>query len=249
MSGPVPDKVIPNLEHEQFDGRWHPSGFMVFPLAKHPDLGYLRLHIWPKGLRQRENRGRGILGNIWDGDPHNHAWHVTGYNIVGYRDVLYEVEPVEYPDRQSYEEVAANGLGHFRIFRAEYDEASGDDVLTTQGECVTVTPREERNLVNFPTDIHQIAVGDYHAPTVPENELAATLVFNSYRVKRDGPEILVGGAATVIVGARKQVTLDEKLFAKAQLLNALEGGVEAPSVPRRMGNLALVPDLPNTDAS
>ena len=46
--------IMPSLENAY--GRWHPSGFMVFPLGTHPELGTLRLHIWPDGARQRQIR-------------------------------------------------------------------------------------------------------------------------------------------------------------------------------------------------
>ncbi|HEU5122205.1 MAG TPA: hypothetical protein VFT59_05155 [Candidatus Saccharimonadales bacterium] len=213
MSDVVPEKVAPRLE--QLEGRWHPSGFMVFPLGEHPVLGFVRLHIWPKDMRHREDRGRGNLGKIWDGDIHNHAWHVNSYNIGGYRDVIYDVEGAG--RGLSDEEVALNGL--FRVFRVGYDKASGLDALVTEGECVRVTPREERDL--FATDVHEITVGDFHAPTIPDNEFAATLAINSHRVTTHGPDILVSGDTEPIVSVRRSVTLEEKLFAKAQLLIAL----------------------------
>lgn len=255
MSGPVPDRVIPNLE--QIAGRWHPSGFMVFPLGEHPDLGFVRLHIWPQGLRRREDRGRGNLGDIWDGDIHNHAWHVTSYVIAGYRDTLYDVAWMTDPNKCSYEEVAAGALAHFRMFRAKYDKVSGADALITNDRSVIATAKEERGPY-FPTDVHSIKVGDYHAPTIPDNEFAATLAFNSHRVTPYGPDILIGGTADTIIGARRQVTTEEKLIAKAQLLDAMERLEEVekvrgdlnqlPSIAKQIGNLALVPELPNAAA-
>lgn len=255
MSGPVPDRVIPNLE--QVEGRWHPSGFMVFPLGEHRDLGFVRLHIWPKELRRREDRGRDNLGDVWDGDIHNHAWHVTSYVIAGYCDTLYDVARDPDPNSRSYESVTADALHHFRMFRAKYNKASGADALVTQGRSVIATPREEREF--FPTDINEIKVGDYHAPTIPDDEFAATLAFNSHRVTRSGPDILIGGTATSIVGVRRRVTTAEKLFAKAQLLQAMErleevekvGGDlnQLPGAPKRISNLALVSELPNANAS
>jgi hypothetical protein len=258
MSGPIPDRVIPNLE--QIEGKWHPCGFMVFPLGEHPKLGFVRLHIWPRELRLREERGRGKLEGIgiWDGEIHNHDWHVTSYVIGGYSDVLYDVAPISDQSRRSYESVAPGDLHHFRMFRAEYDKDSGADALVTNGRSVIATPRERREGY-FPTDVHLIDPGDYHAPTIPDNEFAATLAFNSHRVNRYGPDILIGGAATSIVGARREITMEEKLIAKLQLLEAMERPEEVvrvgknlnrlPGFARQIGNLALGPCLPHTDAS
>src|SRR2546428_843658 len=52
-------------------GTWHPSGFMAYPLGEHPEIGSLRLHVWPEGLRRRVTKGRGPMGDIYDGDIHN----------------------------------------------------------------------------------------------------------------------------------------------------------------------------------
>jgi cytidine deaminase len=219
MGDQVPNRVVPNLEN--LDGRWHPSGFMVFPLAQHPLLGFVRLHVWPEGLRKRQTRGLGDLGDLWDtgfsiedGDPHNHAWFVNGYNIKGYRDLIFTAEPA--PQDLSDEEILSRGL--FRVFRARY-EADGLNRLTTDGECVSLRVEETRALL--PTDVHEVLLDEFHAPAIPEDEFAATLAINSYRVRKGGPEILIRGTSEPIIGVRREVTYEEKLIAKEQLLAAL----------------------------
>ncbi len=55
LSVPVLDNINPILEN--YSGRWNPMGFMVLPLGSHPELGILRLHIWPRNLRKLTPKG------------------------------------------------------------------------------------------------------------------------------------------------------------------------------------------------
>jgi hypothetical protein len=209
-------KVVAHLE--EHSATWHPSGFMVFRL---PDeeaavLGTCRLHVWPAGLRRREFRGYGgLVGQpIWDADGHDHDWIVTSHNIKGYRDVMFDVTPLE---RYS----AAGPIleeGVFRRYVATYLE-NGEDALVASGDFVRARPRETRCILDG--TIHEIERGDYHAPCIPRDELGATLVYNSHRMTGEGPNVLVRGTAQPIVGARRAVTCAEKLEARRQLLEVL----------------------------
>src|SRR6266849_5554757 len=61
-------RIVPELV--MYAGMWHPSGFMAYRLGAHRDFGSLRLHVWPVMLRKRVIKGRGDMGEIYDGDIH-----------------------------------------------------------------------------------------------------------------------------------------------------------------------------------
>lgn len=209
LADAVYSKVIPNLEDTY--GRWHPSGFMVFPLGTHPELGTLRLHIWPEGKRRRQLKGRGYLcDGLYDGDIHNHMWHIKSMTLASYRDRFYETErqgpatdPLKQPDI-------------FRVFRVAY-ESDQPETLTTDGSCVRAKSVLDRKL--RVSEMHEIQVGQYHAPMLPDDEFGATLVISSFRVDANGPDVLIGGTARPIVGNRVDVTAQEARKASEQFVS------------------------------
>jgi hypothetical protein len=215
IEGVVRDEVISDLENQY--GRWHPSGFMVYPLGAHPELGGLRLHVWPQGLRQRKVEGLGWLDDeqICDGDIHNHAWHISSRVLSGqYSDNMYEVnssglEPGSLTDY----DVAMKGLLH--VFQVKYRTDTTPEFLQATGAYVTadITSRRQVNAGN----IHLIEAGPFHAPTIAEDQLSATLVFNSHRVSAGGPDILVAGSSRPILGGRVDVSIEEAEEARAQI--------------------------------
>ncbi len=207
----VTSEVIPNLE--QHYGRWHPTGFMVYPLGEHPELGSLRLHVWPDGLRKRDiNWDKRKIGDIYDGDIHNHGWNISSLAIAGfYSDNFYEIETL--PGRNVVDhEVASKGL--FRVFEVSY---AGDnpEALTTDGTTVRAHLDEQR--IVHAGELHEIEAGPFHAPTVPNDELGATLVFSSHRIIPTGPQVLIAGSLGPIVGNRQDISEEEKILAKKQI--------------------------------
>lgn len=208
----VASEIIPNLE--QYYGRWHPTGFMVYPLGEHPELGSLRLHVWPEGLRVRDsNWDKRKVGDIYDGDIHNHGWNISSLAIAGfYSDNFYEIETL--PDKNVFdEEVASRGL--FRVFEVSY-AGENPEALTTDGTTVKAHLDEQRTVQAG--ELHEIEAGPFHAPTVPEDTLGATLVFSSHRVIPEGPQVLIGGSLGPIVGNRQDISDEEKLLAKKQII-------------------------------
>lgn len=198
--------VIPNLD--QYDGRWHPSGYMVYPLGTHPTLGSLRFHIWPNGLRLIEDR-EGPLRDV-----HDHVVHIASIAAKGtYSDNIYRVEARG--NDVTDEEVAANGL--LRVFTPPSDK-SGSEAMTTDGRVVRAHEIGQRVVPEGST--HTIEVGVFHAPTIPEDKIAATLSFSSFRVALAGPHILVGGSTEPIAGRKRLVTPDEAAMVKQQLTEA-----------------------------
>lgn len=198
------EKVIPNLN--QYSGRWHPSGYMVYPLGTHPTLGSLRFHIWPGGMRLREDREGPVR------DVHDHVVHIASVAVKGtYSDDIYRVEAYgnDVPD----EEVATQDL--LRVFTPPYNK-SGSDAMTTDGRVVRAHKIGHRVVPEG--DTHTIEVGIFHAPTIPEDDIGATLSFSSYRVALAGPHILMGGSNEPIVGAKQPVTPDQVAMIQEQLI-------------------------------
>lgn len=211
----VVDQVVPHL-HRQM-GTWHPSGFMAFTLGAHPVYGSLRLHIWPRGLRRRMILGRGELNEIYDGDVHNHAWFVTSIVLHYYQDNIYSITNNKECTRLS---CVLDDVSQFRVFTVSYRPGARQR-LTTDGRCVA-TDVTDRRLIRS-GQIHTIDPEVYHAPTIPEGKLGATLVFSSPRVKSVGPEVLIGGSSAPISGTRRVTSEDDCRLASAQIVGRAVG--------------------------
>lgn len=243
------EEIIPHLE--EYEATWHPSGFMVFHLGIHPTLGNLRFHVWPKGLRVREDRGRGnlymhperrlwlpesvsrpkheipdineedeALWDIWDGDIHDHAWHVIAEVITGYQDNVYRMgygNPSGAGFEKNHEitdrDIALAGVFHAYMISYYPGGLVGMQRLRAGGIFAIPTPRGKMQ----DGDLHLLAAGEFHAPAIPDDELAATVVLNSHRVQL-GPHILMGGSLFNKLRTRPVATLEEKLLAKTQLM-------------------------------
>lgn len=211
----VVEDYVPNLVNEY--GRWHPSGFMVYPVGIHRELGALRFHIWPKDLRQKELKGLGQLASegICDGDIHNHAWHIASKVVGGiYSDNFYKVEAqnlsTEVVDDRL---ISSSGLWH--VFRVRYRSPANPEALVASGSVVSAEVESSRSMARG--EFHTIEAGPFHAPTIQDDRLCATLVFNSHRVIDAGPDILVRGSSKPIVGNRLDVSIEEAVLAVEQL--------------------------------
>ncbi len=206
VSDIVRSDIIPSLE--QHDGRWHPSGYMVYSLGTHHNLGSLRLHVWPKGKRLSDTREAPGSPR----DVHDHVLHIASVAVGGtFEDDIYQVTRVgrDLAD----EKIAQEGL--LRVFTFPDDDPS-TGMLVTDGRIVRATPVARRVV---PTgERHTIEAGVFHAPAVAEDSLAATLSFSSTRVNLAGPHILAGGSADPIRGSRKRlVSAEDAHMVKEQL--------------------------------
>lgn len=201
LSDEVLREIVPHLEQQS--GRWHPTGFMVFPLGIHKELGSLRLHIWPKGLRRVAPKGDTI---------HDHSWHLASRVLVGvYNEEFYSVEESDtLPDT----EYARRESGLLRVFRTDYNPGSAD-VLITDGACVKVKLVEPRSIKAG--NLHTIEAGVFHRHTILQDELAAALVLNSPTLGGLKQRILIDGPTDPINEYRQVISLEEKLKTKSQL--------------------------------
>lgn len=193
------DKTVPNLE--QFDGQWHPLGFMSFKLGTITDFGTLRLHIWPKDLRRQSPRGPKI---------HDHAWHLSSLVLSGtYTDTLYEVEEVA----GAYTETQRNAADLLRVYRPKLQTTS--TFLDTDGTCAKATPYQTREI---PADrTHVIPVHTFHTTDVPTAIFAATLMIESPRYN-DSTCILMDTPVGPLTDARNPMPIDDIYYAKEQLM-------------------------------
>lgn len=201
-------EVIPRLD--EYRGRWHPTGFMVHPLGTHRQVGSIRLHLWPVGHRWREAKGNGFLEdeNIFDGDIHNHAWHVASSVLAGYADSIYTLSDPALP----------GGPKNFRLFRVGY-AVDAPDKLADTGLSVGAAVSERRSIERAGS--HTILAGEYHAPTIANDTFAATLVVTGFRSLDVGPDVLVRGSLQNSRSFRKDVTTAEAGLAANQLLERL----------------------------
>lgn len=199
-------EIVPELE--QRDARWHPAAYMVYALGTHATLGSLRLHIWPRDLRVREEREEGDIKDV-----HDHVLHIASLVLRGtYSDDIYQVQ--NRGTNVSDEELVEKGL--LRVFTPPLG-VSGSDAMTTDGRVVSVRKSAERVVAEG--GMHTIEAGVFHAPTIPEDRLAATLSFSSHRVNLAGPHILFAARSTdPITGVKRAVTPDEAQLAKEQIL-------------------------------
>lgn len=192
LEHPLLDYFIPRLE--QAPGRWHPSGYAVFPLGRHSELGRLRLHIWPAGLRRQEQRPPG------ERDIHDHVMHIASLVVAGvYRDRFYQVTPVEL----ELEAEDCPPAGIFRVFAAIDHQPAARGIGPT-GLTVRAIPGPVRRVQTG--ESHFIPCGPFHQPMIPPEALAVTLLFSSPPLKDQGPYVLVAGPAAPIAGRERRVS-------------------------------------------
>jgi hypothetical protein len=150
--------IITNLETTR--SVWHPSGFMIFTLGKHPELGFLRLHVWPDLLRQAAPKGDKI---------HDHSWPIASLAVAGtYIDEIYDISDTTHVP---VDKDAPDGL--LRLYTAPY-RPNGSQILHTDGRCVQAVPIERRTVPH--SEFHTIEPGVFHRPEISVGDFAATLV-------------------------------------------------------------------------
>lgn len=196
----VYEQVIPDLEN--YEGKWHPLGFMAYRLGNIAAFGTLRLHIWPAGLRKDSPRGPKI---------HDHAWHLSSLVMSGtYTDEIYEVEEVERP---VFSEDDRREQGLLRVYRPKFTETSAS--LDTDGSCAIATPTERRRFEAGLT--HDIPVRVFHLTDIPPTESVTTLLIESptYNTRT---RILMDTPMGPLTDPKHDITTEDAVFAKEQIL-------------------------------
>lgn len=199
----VLEEVVPHLE--EYHGRWNPGGFMAFPLGLHDELGSLRLHIWPVGVPRENSDGPNI---------HNHAWFLSSRILAGvYSDTLFELE--EHDVMTDSEYIRSEGL--LQVFETRRNP-DGLDELVTDGLFVRPIPILNREVSAGGT--HRIYLDMYHVTTVPIEQLAMTLIFDSPAFATT-TRVLIDSARIKSGRSRKVIESSNALLAKDQIMQAL----------------------------
>lgn len=137
-------------------GVWHPHGFAIWDLRAIPQLGKLRLHVWPDMDRKIRPWGPRI---------HRHGWHLASLVLTGtYRDVLYS---------DSAQQPGSGGWRPVTPYRVE--ALPGDQRRITPEDGTLYIRQEEHREVNA-SDMHYIPAGKFHDTLIPTDEFVATLV-------------------------------------------------------------------------
>lgn len=195
----VTDEVLPNLEH--YPGKWHPLGFMVYPMGIIPEVGILRLHIWPAGLRMARGTGPGI---------HDHGWHLASKALKRvYFDEIHDLHKVDAPNEKA--RVAAGGLTSFTV---QYEQGKPDGLMP-DGDTFVTEISEYRAVPAG--DIHTIEAGVFHVSSIPEDRVAATLALDSLALGFS-PRVLLNAPAEPIYDNRQVITTEQAEYAKRQLV-------------------------------
>jgi hypothetical protein len=131
---------------------WHALGFVHCKLLQ-TDQGTLRIHIWPKKLRNDAEQKYKI---------HDHIFSLKSFVICGQvKNKTYELKEPEKIDKDNYS-----------LYYVDYLE-SGSRLYTTgerlQPHLISETTVQQR-------EIYNVERGIFHESLVSENELVATLV-------------------------------------------------------------------------
>lgn len=178
---------------EPLAGRWHPSGFVIFPLGTHDSLGTVRLHVWPAGRRHLEPRPSAHVRDI-----HDHVMHIASHVLLGtYSDDIYGV---------TLSEGEADAEAPYWVYVPSAEKPAAE-VIVPNGSRASASIERARRV--GAGDTHVLLAGDFHVPTIPLGTAAATLVVSSHRVNPSGPHILVAGMSGPITGERRMVSEDE----------------------------------------
>ncbi len=178
------------------EGRWNPGAFMVFPLGVHPELGSLRLHLFPNSI-PRGGDGPHV---------HDHAWYLASRVLTGeYRDDIVEVEVTDVDEQERadflgiYETRRPTGLRNtFRNIGRVSASRLVESRLFSAGNSHTISP------------------GVLHVPTVPEHMQGSTLVFVSAAIA-DSTRVIMPSSLAEQDRQRAKVT-DRELKAARQIL-------------------------------
>lgn len=194
----VEEDVIPRLE--QFEGRWHPLGFLVVPLGVHENYGALRLHVWPENLRHQRQEGPGI---------HDHAWHLASTVLRGtYKDTLYDLV-----DTGPLTETERVEHGALKSFQVGY-QPDAPDRLAYDGHTYTAYVRKERT--DEVGGLHYVLANRFHLTTIPRNMCTATLVLDSLNMGYQ-PRVLFDTPQDYFENRRQEATTEELALVREQL--------------------------------
>jgi len=157
------NRVLEAIDDGTLDpGLWHPTGFATFEITTMEDLGLMRLHIWPRGIR-RSLRGHPEI--------HKHSFHLYSRVLAGeYRESQYEITATA-SDGEESDGVRVQRL---RQYVVQPYGPNNLDVVVDSGHWVDVTTTLE-DLRFDAGSWHDVEVGQYHSTPIPIGSLCATV--------------------------------------------------------------------------
>lgn len=189
LTQPVIDNVVPKLE--DYPASWQPMGFQIYDLGIYPELGFLRLHVWPEKVRRAAQRTEII---------HNHPRHIGSTVISGtYRDTIFDTRQASSND--------ANSATDLYTVYGKTINSDQTEVLFNEGGTVEAVVKEERIIPEGGQ--HFIAPGVFHQTKVPLTDSCVTLIFNSFRTGADGPYMLMDEPPVTRPELREPITTEE----------------------------------------
>ncbi|WKX09454.1 hypothetical protein [Streptomyces sp. NL15-2K] len=160
-------------------GMWHPTGFATFEVAQVAELGLVRVHFWPVGLRRQLS-----------GHPpiHQHCFRLFSRVLAGeYRESQYR--PLSRTGAAERQGTHADGR-LLRTYEVRDTGVMGKDEVHDTGEDLYVIPTVRS--LRFPAGSwHEVAVNTFHATPIPRSRFCATLAVLS---------LPVAGARDVLLG-------------------------------------------------
>ncbi len=138
-------------------GKWHPNGFAVFYIRDIENIGKLRLHVWPKGIRI-----------ALDGQPkiHSHPWDLCSLVIAGvYQDTIYE--------SVRYEEFSPERQQEFRL---KFGSPMEGDQLKLVDAWHTIIESRRRKISQG--NCHCLSAGVLHSTNIPIDEFVITIMLS-----------------------------------------------------------------------
>jgi hypothetical protein len=183
------------------EGAWHPNGFAVFHLRAEPDLGDLRLHVWPTARRV-----------ALEGQPaiHSHPWDLCSLVLVGrYDDILYDANEVA-PGEVS-------PLRRVQRFELELGAPGRGDRVYPVDRWYVPAVRERRAIEAG--EVHYLPAGQLHQATVPTAAFVSTLLLTS--APRKAVQLLGDGSFGDRTYVRPPVSASDLAEMKVRLSEAV----------------------------
>lgn len=175
------------------EGKWHPTGFATFEVARIQRLGVMRLHVWPVGLR------RELVGHP---KIHKHNFQLYSKIVAGtYLESLYEVREGTASERRR------KGYLRKREFRVDTTRKDGIDRLVDTGRWVDV--RAVVTGLSFREGSwHEIQVGQFHSTPIPKKQFCITLAVLSLPVP-GGRDVLLGSSKFKVLTHPRAIVTDK----------------------------------------
>jgi hypothetical protein len=144
------------LNESQSHFQAHPLGFIYirFPIMHN----FLRLHIWPRGKRARQEPFFPI---------HNHIYDFTSYVLLGpIRNIVYRISEL--------------ATGAHQLFSVEYLPESSNLIPTKKSIAIQVS---DDNLIQA-GHFYQMAQAQFHESIVDEDSMTVTLLSTCYTTQK-----------------------------------------------------------------